>query len=94
MKKEKFRKLLVTGTIRRRLLDLGLIRGTKIVPVLISPSKDPRAFEVRGSLIAIRKEDANNIIIEWVKKKGLRTILLYFINSLLFIILHSQHKII
>ena len=64
MKKEKFSKLHVTGTIRRRLLDLGLIRGTKIVPVLISPSKDPRAFEVRGSLIAIRKEDANKIIIE------------------------------
>lgn len=64
MKKEKFRKLLVTGTIRRRLLDLGLIKGTKIVPVLISPSKDPRAFDVRGSLIAIRKEDANKIIIE------------------------------
>lgn len=81
MKKEKFRKLLVTGTIRRRLLDLGLIKGTKIVPVLISPSKDPRAFEVRGSLIAIRKEDANKIIIEWLKKKGLWTILLYFINS-------------
>lgn len=89
MKKEKFRKLLVTGTIRRRLLDLGLIKGTKIVPVLISPSKDPRAFEVRGSLIAIRKEDANKIIIEWVKKKRLWTILLYFINSLLFIILYS-----
>lgn len=81
MKKEKFRKLLVTGTIRRRLLDLGLIKGTKIVPVLISPSKDPRAFDVRGSLIAIRKEDANKIIIEWLKKKGLWTILLYFINS-------------
>lgn len=89
MKKEKFRKLLVTGTIRRRLLDLGLIKGTKIVPVLISPSKDPRAFEVRGSLIAIRKEDANKIIIEWVKKKRLWIILLYFINSLLFIILYS-----
>lgn len=49
------------GNIRRRLLDMGLVKGTKITPVLVSPSKDPRAFEVRGTIIAIRKEDAENI---------------------------------
>lgn len=49
------------GNIKRRLLDLGLVKGTNIVPVLISPSKDPRAFCVRGSIIAIREEDTNNI---------------------------------
>ena len=49
------------GNIKRRLLDLGLVNGTNIKPVLISPSKDPRAFEVRGTIIAIRKEDAENI---------------------------------
>lgn len=49
------------GNIKRRLLDLGLVKGTAIVPVLVSPSKDPRAFEVRGSIIAIRREDAENI---------------------------------
>ncbi len=47
--------------IKRRLLDLGLIKGTKICPILISPSKDPRAFEIRGTIIAIRKEDAEKI---------------------------------
>lgn len=49
------------GNIKRRLLDLGLVKGTNIKPVLVSPSKDPRAFEVRGTIIAIRKEDAINI---------------------------------
>ena len=49
------------GNIRRRLLDMGLVKGTKITPVLVSPSKDPRAFEVRGTIIAIRKEDAKQI---------------------------------
>lgn len=52
------------GNIKRRLLDMGLVKGTKIMPVLVSPSKDPRAFEVRGSVIAIRSEDAVNIKIE------------------------------
>lgn len=47
--------------IKRRLLDMGLVKGTKIVPVLTSPSKDPRAFQVRGTIIAIRKEDAEGI---------------------------------
>ena len=47
--------------IKRRLLDLGLIEGTNIKPVLISPSGDPRAFEFRGSLIAIRREDVEKI---------------------------------
>lgn len=52
-----------SGNIKRRLLDLGLVKGTKIIPVLISPSKDPRAFLVRGTVIAIRKEDAEKITI-------------------------------
>lgn len=47
--------------VERRLLDLGLIQGTNITPILISPSKDPRAFWFRGSIIAIRKEDAEKI---------------------------------
>lgn len=48
-------------SIKRRLLDLGLVKGTNIKPVLVSPSKDPRAFEVRGTIIAIRKNDAKYI---------------------------------
>ena len=50
-----------TGNIRRRMLDLGLIKGTKIVPVFKSPSGDPIAYEIRKTLIAIRKEDSQNI---------------------------------
>ena len=47
--------------IKRRLLDLGMIIGTKITPVLISPSGDPKAFDIRGTLIAIREEDTKLI---------------------------------
>ena len=50
--------------IKRRLLDMGLVKGTEIMPILISPSGDPRAFLVRGTIIAIRKEDAKNIKIK------------------------------
>ena len=33
--------------LRRRMLDLGLVKDTKIKPVFVSPSGDPRAYEVR-----------------------------------------------
>lgn len=54
------------GNIKRRLLDMGLVKGTNIKPILISPSKDPRAFEVRGSLIAIREEEAKRISVIFI----------------------------
>ena len=49
--------------IKRRLLDLGLIEGTNIQLVLVSPFKDPKAYEVRGTTIALREEDAKKIYI-------------------------------
>lgn len=49
------------GNIRRRLLDLGVVKGTKITPVFKSPSGDPTAFEIRKTLIALRKEDSSLI---------------------------------
>lgn len=51
------------GAIRRRLLDLGIVKGTSILPILKSPSGDPTAFVIRGSVIALRKEDANLILV-------------------------------
>ena len=50
--------LIVSGPIKRRFLDLGIIKGTPITPILKSPSGDPTAFQVRGTLIALRMEDA------------------------------------
>lgn len=46
------------GIDRRRFLDLGIVQGTKLRPILKSPSGDPVAYEIRKSVIAIRSEDA------------------------------------
>ena len=51
------------GNSRRRMLDLGIIPGTVIEAVLKSPSGGVTAYLIRGALIAIRREDAANIII-------------------------------
>lgn len=41
-------RLLSNGSIRRRLLDMGLIEGTEIRCLYSSPSGGPTAFLVRG----------------------------------------------
>jgi DtxR family Mn-dependent transcriptional regulator len=54
----------VQGFTRRRFLDLGLTPGTMILPELGNFFGDPRAYRVRGTLIALRKDQASQI---WVK---------------------------
>jgi DtxR family Mn-dependent transcriptional regulator len=54
----------VQGFTRRRFLDLGLTPGTAIAPELRNFFGDPRGYRVRGTLIALRKEQAAQI---WVK---------------------------
>lgn len=65
-KSGKIKKIECNEGIKRRLLDMGLVRGTNIIPILVSPSGDPRAFLVRGTIIAIRKEDAEDIKIKYL----------------------------
>ena len=57
------KKLLSTGGMRRRLLDIGLINGTNVTCIGESPTGDPKAFFIRGAVIAIRSEDCKNILI-------------------------------
>lgn len=57
------KELLSTGSIRRRLLDIGLIEDTVVECLGRSPGGDPSAYLIRGAVIAIRSEDSNNIII-------------------------------
>ena len=50
-----------TGSIRRRLLDMGLIRNTVVQCLGRSPGGDPSAFLIRGAVIAIRAADSQHI---------------------------------
>ena len=47
--------------ICRRLLDIGLTKGAKVECVGKSPCGDPKAFLIRGAVIAIRCEDAKKV---------------------------------
>ena len=52
------------GSMRRRLLDIGLINDTLVECVGRSPGGDPTAFLIRGAVIAIRSEDCKDIYIK------------------------------
>ena len=50
--------------MRRRLLDLGLIRGTRVTCTAKSPAGDPAAYLIRGAVIALRGRDARGVRLE------------------------------
>lgn len=49
---------------RRRMLDLGLVPGTVVEAELRGAAGDPTAYRVRGAVIALRREQAENVRIE------------------------------
>ena len=53
--------LLATGSIRRRLLDIGLVEGTNVSCLQKSPAGDPVAYLIRGAVIALRGVDAAEV---------------------------------
>ena len=52
-----------SGALRRRLLDMGIVEGTRVECLGMSPGGDPRAFLVRGAVLAIRDQDCRDIMI-------------------------------
>ncbi|MBQ8371083.1 MAG: ferrous iron transport protein A [Clostridia bacterium] len=53
------------GSLTRRLRDLGLTDGTAVTCMLRSPLGDPCAYAFRGSVIAMRKKDADTVGVEY-----------------------------
>lgn len=59
----KVQSLLATGSMRRRLQDIGLIEGTQVECLQKSPAGDPVAYLIRGAVIALRSEDSATVLV-------------------------------
>lgn len=57
-------KIYENGNIKRRFLDIGLIENTVVECLEVSPLGDPKAFLIRGGVVALRKSDCKNILIK------------------------------
>lgn len=61
-------KLLSKNLPRRRMLDLGLVPGTVIEVLRKSPLGDPIAYKVRDAVIALRKEESQQILVKKINR--------------------------
>ena len=55
-----------SSAMRRRLMDIGLIPGTKVTCMGRSSAGDPAAYLIRGAVIALRQADAAGVGLERV----------------------------
>lgn len=56
--------ILTIDANRRRLLDLGLVPGSMIEVIRRSPAGNPTAYLIKGTLIALRNDDARQILVD------------------------------
>ena len=56
-------KVIGTGSVRRRMLDMGLVKGAEIVVVRRAPLGDPIEFQLKGYNLSLRKEEAKNVFV-------------------------------
>lgn len=59
----KVSKIETTGAFKRRIMDMGITKGTEIKVNKFAPLGDPIQIQVRGYELSLRKEDAKNILV-------------------------------
>ena len=57
-------KLAGEGALKRRIMDMGITKGTQIYVRKVAPLGDPVEINVRGYALSIRKSEAENILLE------------------------------
>ena len=57
------RQINTKGGMRKRLFDIGLTENTSVICVGVSPLGDPKAYLIRGAVMAIRNKDSASVIV-------------------------------
>lgn len=52
------------GALKRRIMDMGITKGTQLFVKKVAPLGDPIEITVRGYELSLRKADAEKIIVE------------------------------
>ena len=52
------------GAVKRRIMDMGLTKGTAVSVIKVAPLGDPVQIHVRGYELSVRKADAEMIEVE------------------------------
>lgn len=57
-------KIIGEGAVRRRLMDMGLTRGTQVYVRKVAPLGDPIEVTVRGYELSLRKGEAEHVEVD------------------------------
>ena len=52
------------GTLHKKLLDMGIIKGTEIEVIRVAPLGDPIEIKIKGYYLSLRKQEASQIVVE------------------------------
>lgn len=53
-----------SGAVRRRMIDMGIVPGMEIIMERFAPLGDPIEIKLKGCHISLRKEEAENVLVE------------------------------
>ena len=60
----KVKKIEGSGAVRRRIMDMGITKGSEIYVRKVAPLGDPIEINIRGYELTLRKYDAEMIVVE------------------------------
>ena len=58
------------GLVRRRILDMGIVKGTHIEVIRTAPLGDPVEFSLRGYNLTLRKAEADEVFVSLMNNSG------------------------
>ena len=51
------------GAVKRRIMDMGITKGTEVLVRKVAPLGDPIEVTVRGFELSLRKDEAANVLV-------------------------------
>ena len=57
------RRLVGEGAVKRRIMDMGITKGTEVFVRKVAPLGDPIEVTVRGFELSLRKDEAENVLV-------------------------------
>lgn len=58
----------LSGGVRQRLMDLGLVEGSRVKCLGKSVWNDPAAYEICGAVIALRSSDCESVLLREISE--------------------------
>ncbi len=62
--------LLAESGVRRRILDMGLVKGTKFKVLRVAPLGDPVEIFFKGMYLSLRKNEAADVLVRKIGETG------------------------